>query len=222
MKCCWVVLLELQTRAELELETVEALLAQLADRYPSALYAPDRCAVQFLVEDADGPDAALVDGVAIWREAARSIGFPHGDLVRAEVKTPAELVAEYDHEEAARVAQIPADHKALASAYEATRRLLRSTSPREAVSVLSALVRQLGGTTVRPRPGDPRILDYDLSLGEGEPIVAAAEPCSIARLCLEEVLPAAAEDANRVASLLRATAPPSNGVYADLADFDLP
>src|SRR5205823_4205505 len=96
MRRCWVVLLEVQTRAELELKTVEALLAELADRYPSALYAPDRCAVQFLVEDADGPDAALVDGVAVWRRALREVGFPQGDLVRAEVKTPAELVAEYD------------------------------------------------------------------------------------------------------------------------------
>jgi len=222
MRRCWVVLLEVQTRAELELETVEALLAELADRFPSALYAPDRCAVQFLVEDADGPDAALVDGVAVWRRALREVAFPHGDLVRAEVKTPAELVAEYDHEETAKAVSAPADQRALASAYEATRRLVRSTSPREAVSVLSALVRQLGGTTVRPRPNDPRILDYDLSLGEGEPMVAAADPCSIARLCLEEVLPAAAEDAKRVASLLRAASPPVGGVLADLAELDLP
>jgi hypothetical protein len=93
---CWVVLLEVQTRAEVAHETVEAALGALGDRYPSALHAPDRCAVQFVVEDVDGPDAALVDGVAAWRRAVRAVGFPHGELLRAEVKTPAELVAEFD------------------------------------------------------------------------------------------------------------------------------
>jgi hypothetical protein len=144
---CWVVLLEVQTTAQLELEAVEAVLANLADRFPSALYSPERCAVQFLVEDADGPDVALADGIAIWRAAARD--FPDGDLVRAEVKTPAELEAEY-HDDPEGSVHVPADQRALAAAYEATRRLVRSTSPREVVSVLSALVRQLGGTTVRP------------------------------------------------------------------------
>ena len=221
MSRCWVVLLEIQTRAEVGRETVDALLAELSGRYPSALHASNRCAVQFLVEDADGPDAALVDGVAVWGEALRAVGFPHSELVRAEVKTPAELVAEYDQEEAAKAVSVPADQRALASAYEATRHLLRSSSPREAVSVLSALVRRLGGTTVRPRTNDPRILDYDLSLGVCEPMVAAADPLSIARLCLEEVLPAVAEDAKRVATLLRAASPP-DAVLADLAEVELP
>ena len=99
MRRCWVVLLEVQTRAEVARETVEAALAALGDRYPSALHAPDRCAVQFVVEDADGPDAALVDGVAAWRRAVRDVGFPHGELLRAEVKTPAELVAEFEFAE---------------------------------------------------------------------------------------------------------------------------
>jgi hypothetical protein len=136
------------------------------------------------------------------------------------VKTPAELVAEFDEEEEMAPARVPADENALASAYEATRRLLRATSPREAVSVLSALVRQLGGTTVRLRPGDPRILDYDLSLGVGEPMVAAAEPYSVARLCLEEVLPAAVEDARRVAGLLRAaTDPLGDDAFVDLEQW---
>ncbi|MBV8984630.1 MAG: hypothetical protein JO248_09350 [Acidimicrobiia bacterium] len=217
MRRCWVVLLEVQTTDQLELEAVEGVLANLADRYPSALYSTDRCAVQFLVEDADGPDAALADGVAIWRAAARQ--FPEGDLVRAEVKTPAELAAEY-HEDPDGSVPVPADQRALAAAYEATRRLLRSSSPREAVSVLSALVRQLGGTTVRPRPGDERILDCDLSLGAGEPMVAAADPYSIARLDLEEVLPAATEDARRIVNLLRAASAASVPALVDLTDLD--
>jgi len=211
---CWVVLLEVTTE-ELELEAVEGLVARLAERYPSALYAPDRCAVQFLVHEANGPAAALATGVALFRAASRAVDFPDGELVRAEVKTPAELASEYDHREddGARVA----DERALAAAYGATRRLLRSTSPREAVSVLSALVRQLGGTTIPPRIGDPRTLDIDLSLGEGEAMVAAAEPYSVARLSLEEVLPAAAEDARRMVDLLRA----ASGRVA-VADIEMP
>ena len=96
MRRCWVVLLEVQARAEVRSENVEAVLAALGDRFPSALHAPDRCALQFLVEDADGPDDALVEGVAEWRRAARAARFPDGDVVRAEVKTPEELMAEYD------------------------------------------------------------------------------------------------------------------------------
>jgi hypothetical protein len=221
MRRDWVVLLEVacDSGPELELETVEALLAKLADRYPSALYAPDRCAIQFLVRE-DGPDGGLAAGVALWREAAREVAFPDGDLVRAEVKTPAELVAEYEHaDDPSPSLHAPADEDALAAAYESTRRLLRVGTPREAVSVLTALVRRLGGTALSPRPSDPRTMDLDLSLGEGDPMVPAAEPFSVSRLCLEEVLPAAVDDARRIVVLLRAAS--SSGGVA-LADFDHP
>ena len=204
MRCAWVVVLEMacQPGAHLTVETVEALLDRFADRYPSALHAPDRCALQFLVE-ADGPAQALAAGVALWAPAADGVGFPVGEVVRAEVKTPAELDAEYGDDDRTWVSHVPADERATALAYDATRRLLRARSPREAASVLSALVRQLGGTILPPRPGDPRTMDIDLSLGEGPPMVPAADPYSVARLCLEEVLPAAAEDARRIVRLLR-------------------
>ena len=218
MRRCWVVLLEVQAHVELERETVEAVLAELADHYPSVLWASERCAVQFLVEDADGPAAALTEGVAVLRRALHAVGFPADDIVRAEVKTPAELVAEFDAEEMAADVHVPADQRAQAAAYEATRKLVRSRSRREAVSVLLSLVRQLGGTPVRPREGDPRILDYDLSLGVGEPMVVAADPYSIDRLCLEEVLPAVVEDAERVARLVQSSW--GGDVLADVADVD--
>src|SRR5947199_8578302 len=71
MRCAWVVVLEMacQPGAHLTVETVEALLDRFADRYPSALHAPDRCALQLLI-DADGPDEALAAGVALWAPAA--------------------------------------------------------------------------------------------------------------------------------------------------------
>ena len=215
---CWVVLLEVRTRGGLERAAVEAVLAELADRYPSALFAPDRCAVQFLVEDAAGPDAALVEGVAVFGRARRAVGFPHHDLVRAEVKTPAELVAEFDAEEAADAVRVPVDQQALAAAYDATRRLVGATSRHDAVLALTALVRELGGTVVEPRPGDVGTLDHDLSLGGPQPLVAAADPYSVERLLLEEVLPAVVEDAHRVVHLLRASSP--DGVIAGVGDLD--
>lgn len=221
---CWVVLLEAQAPRGLERETAEAVLGRLAHRYPSALIAPDRWAVQFLVVDADGPDLALVEGVAAWRRAVHEVGAADAELVRAEVKTPAELVAEYEEQDERPTAGVPADQQALAAAYEATRRLLRSSTPREVVSVLAALVRHLGGTIVRPHAGDVRVVDYDLSLGEGDPMVAAAEPYSIARLCLEEVLPVAVDDARRMATLLRDARPlrADDDILLDITEADRP
>ena len=210
----WVVLLEVACAESgpLAVATLEALLGRLADRHPSALQAPDRYALQFLVDGPD-PERALAEGVALWRQAARDVGFADDGVVRAEVKTPAELEAECSHTEHGPVGC--ADERALAAAYEATRRLLRSSTPREVVSVLGALVRQLGGTLLAPRPGDPRLLDVDLSFGVGEPMVAAAEPYSIDRLCLEEVLPAVVEDARRVVGLLLAASAPDEIAIAE-------
>jgi len=218
----WVVLLEAAfTGPDLQLEQVEALLAKLADSYPSAIYSPDRCAVQFLVGGA-GPGDALATGIDVWQAATRDVAFPCGDLVRAEVKTPEELASEYEHGDVSS-APGPADEKALALAYDATRRLLRASTQREAVSVLQSLVRKLGGTVLPPRPGDPRILDVDLSLGDGDPILPAADPYSVARLCLEEVVPAAVEDAQRIVGLLRAAdAAAGASTNAGFVDSDMP
>jgi hypothetical protein len=207
MQYPWVIGLELACKrgTNLTVETVEGVLERLADHYPAALHAPDRCAVQFLVH-ANGPARALAAGVDLWGAAAVGAGFPPADLVRAEVKTPAELEAEYNESDGPLVSHIPADEAATAIAYDATRRLLRCRTPRQVASVLSALVRQLGGVILPPDPGDPRILDLDISMGEGPPMVAAAEPYSVARLCLEEVLPGAVDDGRRAVRLLRAAA----------------
>ena len=59
-------------------------------------------------------------------------------------------------------------------------------------------------------------------LGEGEQITAAAEPYSVARLCLEEVVPDAVEDARRVVDLLRAAASAHASTGVTYADVDVP
>jgi hypothetical protein len=205
----WFVLVEVARGAggpALDLETVECLLAKLADCYPSALYAPDRCAVQFVLE-AIGPDDALSSGLVMWRRAMRDTGLPGWEVVRAEIKTPAELEAEYEGGDPAPTQSVvPVDEDALVAAYDATRRLLHIRQPRDAASVLISLVRRLGGTVLPPRASDPRTMPFDISLGETDPMVPAAELLSIPRLRLEEVLPAVVEDARRMVALLRAPA----------------
>ena len=220
----WVVLLEVvcPLGTSPSVETVEALLRRLADRYPSALHSPERCAVQFLV-GADTAELALAAGVGVWEPAAVAAGLPSCELVRAEVKTPAELAAEYDEDPDAQVdaPHVPADAQATAAAYEFSRRLLRSRTPRQVVSALLALIGHLGGVIVPPCSYDPRIVDVDLSIAEGPPIAAAAEPFSVARLCLEEILPTAVEDARRMIRLLRsAEASPLTAVDVDSVEVD--
>src|SRR5438045_9095625 len=93
----WVVVLEAacDKGAQVDAERLEALVSRLGDRYPSAIYASDRSVVQFLMKGAE-PDVCLHAAVAVWRRAADAVGFRTGDLLRAEVKPLAELVAAHE------------------------------------------------------------------------------------------------------------------------------
>jgi diguanylate cyclase (GGDEF)-like protein len=79
--------------------------------------------------------------------------------------------------------------------YSATRLLLRARGPDEAVSLLSQLVHDLGGSTVPASANDPNALPIDISLGQGEPVYAVASPRSAARWLLSTYLPDVIEDA---------------------------
>ncbi len=79
--------------------------------------------------------------------------------------------------------------------YRATRSLLRIHSAEEAVGIIIDAVKQLGGGTAPARVGHPDALPIDISLGEGEPLLATAKPGSTARRHLEEFVPNLAEDA---------------------------
>src|SRR5438270_11303608 len=142
MATAWVVLLEVTCLPgrHLMVEAVEALLGRLGDHFPSALHASDRCAVQFLVEAA-GPDQAVTVGLEVYRSAAQAAAFGATEIVRAEVKTPAELDAEYDEDAPGLLSHVPADARATTVAYLTTRRLLQARTPREVASVVQALVR---------------------------------------------------------------------------------
>jgi hypothetical protein len=200
----WVILLEAAAEhgaPHLELHALEALLGCLADFAPTALYAPDRYAVQLRVAAVDPADA-LDSATASWRIAARGAGVPRWPLVRVEIKTPEELEAERRAEE--RTTPMPqADTSALQAAYRATRALVAATSLDDISAALSVLVHDLGGL-VRPASyRDPDAIPVDLTLGQGPAMVPVIERLSVARLQLEEVLPVVLEDARAVANKLR-------------------
>jgi DNA-binding transcriptional MerR regulator len=95
------------------------------------------------------------------------------------------------------------DWEVLQATHQATRALLYITSVREATEILMAAVRRLGGTTIPASQADSWALPIDLSFGDGEPILPVAEPLSLARMQLEQVLPGLVEDARRAVQLLR-------------------
>ena len=95
------------------------------------------------------------------------------------------------------------DWELLQAIHEATRGLLYITSTREASEILIGVVLRLGGSTIPAGQADSWALPIDLSFGEGEPVLPVAEPLSLARMHLEQVLPGLVEDARRAVQLLR-------------------
>lgn len=86
----------------------------------------------------------------------------------------------------------------------ATRTIIRSRTPSEVRDAVVAYIRISGGSVVGPDEGGEDALAFDVSFGEGEPLLPTAEKPSVVRLHLERALPALHEDARRVVALLRA------------------
>jgi DNA-binding transcriptional MerR regulator len=95
------------------------------------------------------------------------------------------------------------DWQLLETVHQATRGLLYIASTREATEILIAAVHRLGGSTIPAGQADSWALPIDLSFGEDEPILPVAEPLSLARMQLEQMLPGLVEDARRAVQLLR-------------------
>jgi DNA-binding transcriptional MerR regulator len=106
-------------------------------------------------------------------------------------------------EEAGRGTSDTVDAEALAVVHTATRGLLRATTAAEVVDVLLDATRALGGDVVAPVEGDGRALPLDLSFGELDPLLPAADPDSAARLRLEQRLPPLVEDARLAITRIR-------------------
>jgi DNA-binding transcriptional MerR regulator len=95
------------------------------------------------------------------------------------------------------------DWDILQAAHQATRALLYITTAREATDILVDVVGRLGGSTAPADQAGSWALPIDLTFGEDEPILPVAEPLSVARLQLEQLLPGLVEDARRAVALVR-------------------
>src|SRR5207253_20434 len=136
---------------------------------------PDRYAVQLTVRG-DGPEPALIESIHRWRLAVAGAGLPPWPLVRAEVKTPAELEAENQAEAAPLLPatmSVTVDAEALEAAYQATRALLGATSDHDARVIIATLIYRLGGAVVPASRRPPDAVPLDLGVGPGEGAVAA-------------------------------------------------
>ena len=92
----WVVLIEAALSTPtltVECSAVEQLLAAFAADNPSAMYSRDRYVLQ-VVAKASSPDGALRKVVTRWRHVVMVAGLASYKLVRAEVMTLDEFVAE--------------------------------------------------------------------------------------------------------------------------------
>ncbi|MFP5328195.1 MAG: EAL domain-containing protein, partial [Acidimicrobiia bacterium] len=85
----------------------------------------------------------------------------------------------------------------------ALRALLHATTPEEVVGIAIDLVHDLGGVVVPATLDDGTAMPVDLSFGVGEPLLPYADPVSVPRMLLEELLPRFVEDARHAVAQLR-------------------
>ena len=85
----------------------------------------------------------------------------------------------------------------------ATRAVLRARTVREVTHALVAYVRVAGGDVIEAGRAGAGAMAFDLSFGEGEPLLVIAGQPSVARFRIEQALPALLEDARRIVALLR-------------------
>lgn len=88
-----------------------------------------------------------------------------------------------------------------------TRGILRARTVSEVTSALVAYVRVVGGDVAEGSRAGRDAMPFDLSFGEGEPLLVTAPQPSVARFRLEQALPALLEDGRRIVALLRGQHP---------------
>ena len=214
----WAVVVECASpdAARVRLAEIDQLVDDLARWRATALYNPDRYALQVVVHETD-PRSALAAALDLHADAARRLGLAAWEVVRTEILTVAELERSWELE----TPYLPVDPKRLwemsppfaVRMHDAARALLRAESADDLGGILARFVCGAGGWVIRP--GDPvaGALACDISLGAGGPLLAAAEPFSAERLLLEEALPLLVEDAWRVRRWLEGDqAGPKRGV----------
>lgn len=173
----WIVLLEASDergRSTIDASSFRRLVSSWPGPGPTALYSPNRYALQVPVR-AFNPPSALSSAMWLWKDVLRRTGLPDWQLVRAEIVTPDELERELlTAEAAAGDAEDPAEtrstHEEVAD--ELLRRALHDTATglpdrelfldqvRRALvpggeggaPVLSVVVVDLGGSLRPPAP----------------------------------------------------------------------
>ena len=90
----------------------------------------------------------------------------------------------------------------------ALRGLLRIRSAEGAAALLQRTAERLGAVLALADEAGIDALPFDLSLGEGPPLLAVIDPLSPARMELEHILPRLVEDARHAVDLLRQTERP--------------
>ena len=85
------------------------------------------------------------------------------------------------------------------------RQLLHADSADQVRAILLTAVHQLGGTTVTADHADGLALPVDLTLGQGEPLLPAADPGSVAHMHLERHLPGLVADARQALDAIART-----------------
>jgi DNA-binding transcriptional MerR regulator len=175
--------------APVEVEQLRARVWRALEEAFGDLPAPSRAP-----EAADEPPVtgqADATGGFLKAKAAASGGSGGAAAVRQRRRTRPVAAAEQS------------DWDTLQAAHQATRALLYITTAREATDILVDVVGRLGGSTAPADQAGSWALPIDLTFGENEPILPVAEPLSVARLRLEQLLPGLVEDARRAVALVR-------------------
>ncbi len=203
----WAVVIECTSPGQppLDLTVIDRLVEHLSQWRATALYNPDRYALQVVV-DSDDPRSALGSASQVHNEAIRTLDMPRWPIVRIEAMTLAELARSWEvlvpnpSLLPKRVWEICPSFTV--RMYEIGRLLVRATTIEELSGLLVRFVHESGGWTPEPDQDRHKLLPIDLSLGTGAPVLLAAEPMSSGRLLLEDALPTLVEDAKLLANRL--------------------
>jgi hypothetical protein len=216
----WIVVLEYQPGTGCPLigcDTVHEMIEALRPWRPSALYSPDRYALQLHVP-ARRPSDALQSGLQLHDQAAATIGISPPRLVRTEVMTTGEFQRQWDDPDAAAAADAAAPAAVVRpgrvltdDVYWATRALLRAQSREDLDDILTRFVAAAGGQVQDIAAVSADQVGFDISLDsavspEGDAgRYAVVERISVTAVVLEHTLATLVADARCVWSRMAAS-----------------
>jgi hypothetical protein len=198
----WIVLVEVAAPPGevVDLARLEHLLDGLTEFESAGLYSADRYAVQ-LATPANGPVEALEAAVHCVLGGAERTGLPDR-IVRAQAMTPDELATEVAVADGEMHLLLdPLDAAVLPAVHEATRVLVRATTPRQVAESVIRLVQRLGGRVGPYAGADVGAFRLGVELVPGEPLAAFSDDDDT-WVRLAEALPAVLDDVRLVLARL--------------------